>query len=148
MGQAKHRKNEIAALKATAPHQIIMFGAFYKDLEDEGFSLVLQRAGRDKQQLIDVFYSAMRECANCIKQEIAEGTWTIEGVTEQLEDAIGNFNQKQWAGAPRPKAGTDCTVNFVDSLSELTVIFGNIWALTELGVLANDNYNGMQFAYH
>jgi hypothetical protein len=146
MGQAKNRKAEIEQLKNQP--QLYGFGAFYKDLDDDGVSIqfsVMQEANLRKG-FTKMMYTNIESCVDGIRKEIAEGTWTVDGVWEQLREAIVCFNFKHFGTNTRPK-NSEYVLDVLGSMDEIIVIMGNIWYLTEVGQIQNDNYNGMNFVY-
>lgn len=148
MGQAKNRKAEIMSLKANTikPEEILTFGAYYKDLDDDGVAIQFGTNNEVKPGLTKMLYKTLTQVKDGGLKEVREGTWTVPEVWEQLKDSIVNFNIKCFGTEERPQQ-YDYQINVVECMPEIVVIMGNIWMLQELGEIQNDNYNGMLFAY-
>lgn len=150
MGQAKNRKAEILELKANTQKvklsEVLFFGAYYKDLDDDGVAIQFSTYNEAKPGLTNMLYKNLFQVKNEGLKEVRQGTWTIPEVWAQLKDSIYNFNIKCFGSPVRPQQ-TDYNINLAECMPEIIVIMGNIWMLTELGEIKNDNYNGMNFAY-
>ena len=150
MGQAKQRQAEILALKANTQKlkasEVLMFGAYYKDLDDDGVAIQFTIDNEAKPGMTNLLYKTLGKVKDEGLKEIRQGTWTIPEVWTQLKDSIYNFNIECFGSPVRPQK-TDYTIDVLKCMPEIIVIMGNIWMLTELGEIKNDNYNGMLFAY-
>jgi hypothetical protein len=152
MGQAKQRSAEIAALKAAGAkakntqRHIVGFGAYYKDLDDDGVSIQFMTFKDPKPGFTKFIYKAVQDCVDKDHEELAAGRLTVPEIWEQLHTAIVAFNFKCFGTNIRPKQ-TDYQIDLLKSMAEVIVIMNNIWTLTELGEIKNDNYNGMNFMY-
>jgi len=148
MGQAKNRKAEIMALKAAGPklRNVVMFGAYYKDLDDDGVAIQFSSDNEAKPGLTKMLYKTLTQVKDGGLKEVHEGTWTVPGIWEQLKDSIVNFNIKNFGSEIRPQKH-HYQIDVVACMPEIIVIMGNIWMLQELGEIQNDNYNGMLFGY-
>ena len=152
MGQAKQRKAEIDALKAKGPKanttakHIIGFGAYYKDLDDDGVSIQFATFKDPRPGFTKFMYKAVRECVDNDHKELAAGRLTVPEIWDQLHTAIAAFNFKCFGTNVRP-GHTDYQIDLLKCMPEVIVIMNNIWTLTELGEIQNDNYNGMNFMY-
>jgi hypothetical protein len=152
MGQAKQRSEEIKQLKAAGaraknmPRHIVGFGAYYKDLDDDGVSIQFATFKDPKPGFTKFMYKAVQDCVDKDKEELAAGRLTVPEIWEQLHAAIAAFNFKNFGTNVRPER-TDYQIDLVECMPEIIVIMNNIWTLTELGEITNDNYNGMNFMY-
>jgi hypothetical protein len=152
MGQAKQRSEEIKQLKAAGarakdkPRHIVGFGAYYKDLDDDGVSIQFATFKDPKPGFTKFMYHAVQDCVDKDREELAAGRLTVPEIWEQLHTAIVAFNFKNFGTNVRPER-TDYQIDLVECMPEIIVIMNNIWTLTELGEITNDNYNGMNFMY-
>lgn len=152
MGQAKNRKAEIDALKATGPKvkmtakDVMGFGAYYKDLDDDGVSIQFATYKDPKPGFTKMIYKIVRDCVDKDHEELAAGRLTVPEIWDQLHSAIAAFNFKNFGTNVRP-ARTDYQIDLLKCMPEIIVIMNDIWTLTELGEIQNDNYNGMNFMY-
>jgi hypothetical protein len=148
MGQAKNRKAEIMALKATGPkfRNVIMFGAYYKDLDDDGVAIQFQEGNEAKPGLTKMLYKTLTQVKAGGLEEVRAGTWCVPEIWAQLKDSIVNFNIKCFGSAERPQQH-NYTIDVIACMDEIIVIMGNIWILEQLGEIQSDNYNGMLFGY-
>jgi hypothetical protein len=164
MGQAKQRQSEIIALKAKGakikalPIRIEGFGAYYKDLDDDGVSVMLSRTMGVPQDFLDLMYSTVKECVDVELDELAKGNYAyfngaatredaIKHIWNQLKICIHNYNIAVFGTSVRPLKHKYMTEVNKDFLETAFPIMGNIWMLDKLGEIPNDNYNGMTFAY-
>ena len=153
MGQAKVRKQEIAKLKADgsksslfANKQIAMFGAFYRDDQDDGVSIAFSTHKDPKPGYTKFLYNALTEVKDSMLAEVKAGVIDTDWIWDQLHYSIVNYNLKAFGTSVRP-GKCEIQVNVLDIMEEIIVIMGNIWVLTELGEIHNDTFNGMMFAY-
>tara|TARA_R110002126_G_scaffold204277_4_gene351684 strand:+ start:457 stop:942 length:486 start_codon:yes stop_codon:yes gene_type:complete len=156
MGQAKQRKAEIMALKVNGPKQkepsytakkITAFGAYYKDLDDDGVSIQLSSLNDPKPGFTEFMHTHMAETKDDMIKDVRNGSLTTAEIHEQLKQAIRAFNYKVYGSHKRGDGLHKVKIDVLKCMQEIVVIISDIWALTELGVIKNDNYNGMQFGY-
>ena len=152
MGQAKQRSAEINQLKAAGPQakkvtrHILGFGAYYKDLDDDGVSIQFMTSQDPKPGFTELMYKIVQECVNRDHEELAAGRLTVPEIWEQLHTAIVAFNFKCFGTNIRP-VRVNYQIDLLKCKDEIVVIMNDIWTLTELGEIKNDNYNGMNFMY-
>ena len=152
MGQAKNRKAEIHELKAAgartkiATKELVAFGAYYKDLDDDGVSIQFTVYADPKPGFTKFMYDTVRELVEHDKQELAAGRLTVPKIWGQLHSAIAAFNFKSFGTNVRPLR-SKYQIDLLKSMPEIIVIMNDIWTLTELGEIQNDTYNGMNFVY-
>ena len=149
MGQAKQRKAEIMALKASGIKMtsIFGFGAYYKDDADDGVSIMINTMNEPAPGFTKTIYKSIEKCVDAELNEIANGNLSVKQVWAQLYEAIDEFNIIQFGkGVVRPTK-TNYEINVKESLRPIIAIMTNIWLLTERGEITNDKYNGMEFAY-
>jgi len=148
MGQAKQRKAEIMALKAAGiPSKgILVFGAYYKDDADDGVSVEFATFKDPKPGFTKFFYNTMKKCVDAERKEYEAGRLTKEEVWSQLKEAIVEFNIKSFGSPVRPQRH-HYQIDLMKCLEEINIIMTDIWLLTEIGEIQNDNFNGMNFAY-
>jgi hypothetical protein len=156
MGQAKQRKAEIMALKVNGPRlkepsytakKMTAFGAYYKDLDDDGVSIQFSTLNDPKPGFTEFMYTHMAETKDDMIKDVRNGSLTTAEIHEQLKQAIRAFNYKNFGTHKRPAGQNKFKTDVLKCMQEIVVIISDIWALTELGVIKNDNYNGMQFMY-
>ena len=156
MGQAKQRKAEILALKQqgpkkstdyfTKPRKLMSFGAFFKDDCDDGVSIYFHTFKDPKPGFTKMIHEATDMCRREMIREYREGVITLKDIWDQLHACIHNFNIKCFGTSVRPQRA-NYNIDVIKCMEEIIVIVGNIWVLTELGQIKNDNFNGMSFAY-
>jgi hypothetical protein len=167
LGQARQRKEEIMMLKEQNPKvskkpliptKIVGFGAYYKDLDDDGVSIHLSPAFGIPQGFVSLMYEKVKECVELEGAEMSKGNYeyyhgaknrseAIASIWEQLHFCIKEFNLVVFKSSVRPKKSThQCRID-EDFLTYAMPIMTNIWHLQNLGEIPNDNYNGMTFAY-
>lgn len=152
MGQARQRKAEIDQLKAQGPREknrprhIVSFGAYYKDLDDDGVSVQFSTYQDPKPGFTKFMYELVQDCVIKDREELAAGRLTVPEIWEQLHAAIAAFNFKNFGTSVRPSR-TQYQIDLLECMHEIFVIMATIWTLTELGEIVNDNYNGMMFMY-
>jgi hypothetical protein len=148
MGQAKQRKAEILALKAAGLNKkgIVIFGAYYKDDADDGVSVEFATFKDPKPGFTKFFYNTMMKCVDAERKEYEAGRLTKEEVWSQLKEAIVEFNIKCFGTPVRPQRH-HYQIDLMKCLDEINIIMTDIWLLTEIGEIQNDNFNGMNFGY-
>lgn len=148
MGQAKQRRAEILALKASGiPKKgIVGFGAYYKDDADDGVSIQFATYKDPKPGFTKFFYNTMKDCVEAELKEYRAGLLTKEEVWTQLREAIVDFNIKCFGSPVRPQKH-NYQIDLMKCLDEINIIMTDIWLLTEIGEIKDDKFNGMNFAY-
>ena len=167
MGQAKQRKAEIIMLKAqnpkvpkqsALPTKLVGFGAYYKDLDDDGVSIHLSPVFGIPRDFVSLMYEQVKKCVDAEGALLAKGDYAyfngatnreeaIADVWAQLKACIHNFNITVFKTSVRPKMSKhQCRID-EDFITYAMPIMCNIWHLQNLGEIPNDNYNGMTFAY-
>jgi hypothetical protein len=148
MGQAKNRKAAISALKANGPksRSIVMLGAFYKDDQDDGVSMAFNTLQDPKPGFTKFLYDNLIVVKNDMMAEVKSGEISVDWIWDQLKEAIDAFNIRAFGSAVRPQKSMR-EVDIAPVMDLIIVIMGNIWILTELGEIQNDDFNGMMFAY-
>lgn len=156
MGQAKQRKAEIMELKAQGPKQkdifsrpkkVVSFSAYYKDLDDDGVSIQFSTLRDPSPGFTEFMHTNMAETKDDLIKDVRSGILTTAEIHEQLKQAIKSFNYKNFGTYKRPAGQTKFKIDVFKCMQEIVVIMSDVWALTELGVIKNDNYNGMHFGY-
>jgi hypothetical protein len=157
MGQAKQRKAEILKLKIQP--KLLGFGAFYKDNQDEGVSIMWNGLAQPEvKDLLKTLYPATEHCFEAELKEIQTGNFqyfngatskeeAIANIWAQLQDLIHDYNVTAFGTSIRPqKHFFNIEVN-AEMLKIAMPIMSNIWLLQELGEIPLDNFNGMHFIY-
>lgn len=167
MGQAKQRKEEIIMLKAqnpkvpkkpALPTKLVGFGAYYKDLDDDGVSIHLSPTFGIPKDFVSLIYTKVSECVKIEEAELAKGNYdyfngatnreeAIANVWGQLKECIHNFNIEVFKTSVRPKMSKYQARITEDFITYAMPIMTNIWHLQNWGEIPNDNYNGMTFTY-
>jgi hypothetical protein len=157
MGQAKLRKSEIAQLKANSAKQtaeLINFGAFYRDDKDDGVSINFSKLnGEPIPGFTKVMYDSTVECGKHMIDEVRNGQHSVEAILAQLKEAIKHYNVLCFGTEVRPQMMhhnvvlADNGVINTDLIKMISVIMSDIYVLTELGVIKNDNYNGLHIMH-
>jgi hypothetical protein len=157
MGQAKLRKQEIAQLKANSAKQtkeLIGFGTFYRDDKDDGVAISFNTLGNEPiPGFTKHTYESTVECGNRMIEKIKKGEKTVESIFQQLKEAIKLYNVICFGTEVRPQKIThhvtlaDNGVVNIDLITLISVIMSDIYVLTELGVIKNDNYNGLHIMH-
>ena len=139
MGQAKRRSAEIMALKAQGPRpegprvkDILSFGAYYRDLDDDGVSIAFSIFNEPKPGLTRFVYKTISEVKDLGLQDVRNGTWTTTEIWQQLREAIVSFNRKSFGTEVRPQK-TNYNINILDCVQEITIIMGNILDASRVG---------------
>jgi len=139
------RKQVKLAKKAKLP-ELLQFGAYYKDDKDEGWSIMFTKMDEPKPGFAKFISDIIVDAGKEILKEVEVGSWDIDGIKEQMAAAIHNFNVKNFGTEERP-ARAKVTYDVLGSMEEIVCIMSDIYALQELGVIPNNNYNGMSYAY-
>ena len=129
------------------PKKILSFGAFYHDDLDDGVSVTFSTFNDPKPGFTEFMYDNMMEVKDGMIKEIRSGDLTIAEVWDQLHAGIKAFNLKSFGTIHRPSGRNDYKIDILKTMNELVVIISDIWILTELGQIKNDNFNGMNFMY-
>jgi hypothetical protein len=163
MGQAKLRKEEILKLKSQMFPKLIGFGAYYKDLDDDGVVIAWNSLAHPQHKSeIELFYSATKKCFEQELNEFNTGNYDYfhnattadeakENILGYLQHQIKQYNILAFGSETRPSKGTiskEIPKKDGAHYVELCIsIVCNIWLLQELKVIECDNYNGMMFNY-
>ena len=157
MGQAKLRKQEIAQLKANSAKQtkeLIGFGTFYRDDKDDGVSINFSKLnGEPIPGFTKVIYDSTVECGKHMMAEVRSGELTVQDIFAQLKEAIKHYNVICFGTEVRPQKMhhnvvlADNGVINTELIKMISVIMSDIYVLTELGVIKNDNYNGLHIMH-
>jgi hypothetical protein len=148
MGQAKQRKSEIQQLKANSAKQtkqLINFGTFYRDDKDDGVSINFNTLYNEpKPGFTKVVYDNVTQCGDAMIKAVKEGDDSAESILQQLKMMIKQFNIIVFGSEVRPKMSS-YQIDFSNRelIKVMMVIMSDIYVLTELGVIPNDNYNGL-----
>ena len=138
INEAKRRNPKVSNIE--------MFGAFYKAKDDDGFAFAI-----DNYSAIPSFAKTLAKnvtiAGEGVLDEIKNGTWTVEGVWEQLTDAILSYNLKVFGSYERPAAGTAKVQVTSEAMPELIAIMSDIYALSQLSLIQSDDNNGMMYVY-
>ena len=156
MGQAKARKQEILQLKANSAKdakKLINFGTYYRDDQDDGVSISFGIYNEPLPGFTQTMYENVTLCGNHMITDIRNGKDTVESIFSQLITAIKDFNIEVFGSEVRPRNKTyeinlvkDCEPN-TNLIALMSVIMSDIYVLTELGYIKNDNYNGLHFVH-
>ena len=152
MGQAKQRNAEILALKSKGPKlklNIAGFGAYYKDNLDDGVSIFLRQDDPNfPPNFVPTLYRNMSNAVTAELADIKNGITDTKEIWTQLKSAIYNFNIKCFGyGVTRPTK-SNYQIDVKECMPEIIAIMSDIWILTELGEITNDNFNGMHYMYN
>ena len=167
MGQAKQRKDEIMMLKeqnpkvskkSALPIKLAGFGAYYKDLDDDGVSIHLSPVFGVPQDFVSLMYEQVKKCVDTEGALLAKGDYAyfngatnrqeaIADIWAQLKACIHNFNIEVFKTSVRPLKSKHNVKVDAEFITWAMPIMCNIWHLQNLGEIPNDNYNGMTFAY-
>ena len=148
MGQAKQRKAEIAQLKAKSAKQtkeLINFGTYYRDNEDDGVSINFNTlTGEPIPGFTKVVYDNVTQCGDLMIADIKNGKDSVQAIFQQLKLAIKDFNVIVFGSEIRPKMSAyNVDLSNRELIQVMMVIMSDIYVLTELGHIKNDNYNGL-----
>ena len=152
MGQAKQRKAEIAQLKAKSAKQtteLINFGTYYRDNEDDGVSINFSTlTGEPIPGFTKVVYDNVTQCGDLMIADVKNGKDTVESIFEQLKLAIKNFNVIVFGSEVRPEMSAyKIDLSNKELVKVMMIIMSDIYVLTELGHIKNDNYNGLNIMH-
>lgn len=137
--------------------KIEQFGFYYKDNKEDGFSFNFgELYGMDRKE-IDFLYQSYKDCTKAGLAELKKANHgcfntatraeAIQLIKDDLAQAIESFNKLAFGSAKRPMNVDYHIVPKGDLTEALLVCCSNIWMLTELGEIKNDNYNGLNFMY-
>ena len=143
----KVQNGKLVKIAKNQSSQIIQFGAYYHDKDDDGVSICFSKMSDPKPGFTEFLYNQMLECKNEALKEIRNGSLTTAEVWDQLRHAIRWFNYKNFGTDQRPSGRNIYQTDVIKCMNEIVVIVSDIWTLTELGEIQNDNYNGMMFTY-
>jgi len=157
MGQARLRSKEIAELKARGPkfkpalvkpdqYHITAFGAYYHDNESDGVGIYLTEAFEPNPGWTNLTFHTLKDL---VRDEV-EST-TDDNLTERIESAwtnlrenIQKYNQLVFKSTERELTGSPMETDLTDDLIEVFIYaITNIWYLTQMGEIPDDDYNGM-----
>ena len=153
MGQAKLRKQEIAQLKANSAKQtaeLINFGTFYRDDKDDGVSINLNSLVLDGAipGFVKIVYDNITTCGHLMIEEVRNGNDTVEAIFTQLKQAIKQYNIICFGSEVRPQqCNHQVDLHNNELVTIMMVIMSDIYVLTELGYIKNDNYNGLHIMH-
>jgi hypothetical protein len=153
MGQAKNRKAEINNLKSKGPKmkQLLQFGAFYQDDQDDGFSFnFTDNPSMSLSKFADIVDKGAANYNNAIG--VDEAWFTREMIAADLfkqmnEELVPYLCQELYGQPTQPAPGTKKVVNVTPVIGELTIFATNVKWLQDNGYLTCDNHNGMLYAY-
>jgi len=147
-GKAKAKARKMKQKASMKPiSNVIGIGAFYKGMDDDGFSFSMDSMSEPKKGLTKVLHDNVVMAGKGILQEFRDGTWDVAGCKEQLAQAIESFNVKTFGSTERPLASAkvqNLKVS-IDAIPELIAIMSDIYALEQVGVIKSDEYNGMMY---
>ena len=124
--------------------KLIGISAYYKDDKDNGVSVQFDKKMLGKQ--FDSFYQSAKELTEETLRAININEVTVQDIQSQLKSLIEDFNVLVFNSSVRPAKSLTNTRITNKVLQTMLLILTDIWALTKLGIIKNDNYNGMQFA--
>ena len=140
--------------------ELILIGFYYKSLDDDGFCISVNKTW--KPELFDFFSKGYYSIKQEWERQISEmksgkfyGTFeellkkTIKFEKESLKEEISNwYKLNGFSNGIQP-----LEIPFVEweistrTIPTLSKILRSIYILTEVGVIENDNYNGLNFMY-
>ena len=148
--------------KVGAPTKLFSAGFFFKAMDDDGFNFAFHSKNETIPGFMEQFINIVSEAKDRTLSEIKAGRLTVQEVMDQLTGnathygAIRSYNIAAFGTEIRPDEHDGSTSQIVfkkdgvvnhDLVMALTVICDDIWALTELGVIKQDEYNGTMFMY-
>tara|TARA_R110002111_G_scaffold180643_1_gene246258 strand:+ start:774 stop:1283 length:510 start_codon:yes stop_codon:yes gene_type:complete len=149
-GSGKKYKKCCLMNKSTIP---LMFGMYYKDNIEEGFSLVVNGLDNGNKQIIErlmLLYDGCekvyQEGQNDVRNKIVTQIQLSSLVKENLELGIKNWNKIQNI-TTRNRKIYSITIDFSnkDFIQTLGIIMYGIYFLIQQGEIVDDNYNGFYF---
>ena len=165
MGQAKQRRVEIDALKATGPKfksaNLYMCGWFYKACQPEGLNLVFTKDNEPAPGFMKTILDSVDECSRHSKSKLLSGDFEEFGNTKTYDDAVAwlkdhteqgiqQYNLMMYGTPTQPEFTGFVRKTEVDmeDLVKFAICLGdNITTLKDLGEIPNDNENGTHYAY-
>ena len=147
-GKAKAKARKMKQKASMKPiSNVIGIGAFYKGMDDDGFSFSMDSMSEPKKGLTKVLHDNVVMAGKGILQEFRDGTWDVAGCKEQLVQAIESFNVKTFGSTERPMASAkvqNLKVS-IDTMPELICIMSDIYVLEQVGAIKSDDFNGMMY---
>jgi len=147
-GKAKAKARKMKQKASMKPiSNVIGIGAFYKGMDDDGFSFSMDSMSEPKKGLTKVLHDNVVMAGKGILQEFRDGTWDVAGCKEQLAQAIESFNVKTFGSTERPMASAkvqNLKVS-IDTMPELICIMSDIYVLEQVGAIKSDDFNGMMY---
>ena len=145
-GKAKAKARKMKQKASMKPiSNVIGIGAFYKGMDDDGFSFSMDSTTEPKKGFTKVLHDNVIIAGKDILKEFREGTWDVAGCKEQLAQAIESFNVKVYGSTERPGVNAKKVQVTIDAMPELIAIMSDIYALEQVGVIKSDEYNGMMY---
>ena len=134
--------------KFNLPKKLVMFGAYYKDDCDDGWSFSMLSIDEPVKGFTQVLHDCIHKAGNHLVKEVESGEIDVNWIKGQMQYYIEQFNIKAFGSRVRPLR-SEYQMNLMDPdiMESILVIAGDIYALTILGVIPDNNYNGMNYAY-
>lgn len=142
-----YSKDQITnALNSLGVNKLHGWGAFYKDNNDDGFSMFID--GEAGELILD----NIEKCTQAELNDIKSGEITLEQLTndvlEQLHNMIPQWNELVFGTTKRPMGEmAKPKLDNEDIITLTTCICQDIHFLDTVKAITNDEYNGMSYAY-
>jgi hypothetical protein len=132
-------------------HKLITIGFYYKNDSRKGFGSMLS-SPNDKPLDISIHQETYKKQLGLIQKGTHPNFKTTQewadGLLNQLDEMIPHYYKEcGYEGGLQPLKFD--VLNSYNELIEMlhTIIVNNIYILTQLGVLVNDEYNGISYHY-